>query len=371
MKYGLLAGRGARSRRVEAWPTLPGPGRRARRAHPRAASTTSSPSSPRTSATAASAPPSTSATRSATASRRRRATTATATARPSRSACSPRCGCPSATVGLDAAWRERTAARAGAPRPARRGSTRAVATPAILAAMGRDKKADADGAQHGAGRGARRRAPARQSPAARPARRGHRGAAPMSGRMRIALLHGPEPRHARPASVGPLRHAHPARARGPGPRLGGGARACASASSRPTTRARSSSTSTASPGSSTARSSTRAPGPTTSGRSATRSRCWARPFVEVHLSDVEAREPHRRVSVVRDIASAAVWGKGPDGYRDALDHPRGGARDERPRRPPGAAARGRSTARDLGALLVTDRPTCATSPATSARTASP
>lgn len=44
------------------------------------------------------------------------------------------------------------------------------------------------------------------------------------------------------------------------------------------------------------------------------------PFVEVHLSDVEAREPHRRISVVRDIASAAVWGRGPEGYRDALDH---------------------------------------------------
>ena len=44
------------------------------------------------------------------------------------------------------------------------------------------------------------------------------------------------------------------------------------------------------------------------------------PFVEVHLSDVEAREPHRRVSVVRDIASTAIWGRGPDGYRDALDH---------------------------------------------------
>lgn len=43
------------------------------------------------------------------------------------------------------------------------------------------------------------------------------------------------------------------------------------------------------------------------------------PFVEVHLSDVEAREPHRRVSVVRDIAAAAIWGRGPDGYRDALD----------------------------------------------------
>ena len=43
------------------------------------------------------------------------------------------------------------------------------------------------------------------------------------------------------------------------------------------------------------------------------------PFVEVHLSDVEAREPHRRISVIRDIALHAVWGKGPDGYRDALD----------------------------------------------------
>ena len=43
------------------------------------------------------------------------------------------------------------------------------------------------------------------------------------------------------------------------------------------------------------------------------------PFVEVHLSDVEAREPHRRISVVRDIAAKAIWGKGPDGYREALD----------------------------------------------------
>jgi 3-dehydroquinate dehydratase II len=43
------------------------------------------------------------------------------------------------------------------------------------------------------------------------------------------------------------------------------------------------------------------------------------PFVEVHLSDIEAREPHRRISVVREIARAAVWGKGPDGYREALD----------------------------------------------------
>jgi len=46
------------------------------------------------------------------------------------------------------------------------------------------------------------------------------------------------------------------------------------------------------------------------------------PFVEVHISDVEARgeaEPHRRVSVVRDLALTAIWGRGLDGYRDALD----------------------------------------------------
>ena len=42
------------------------------------------------------------------------------------------------------------------------------------------------------------------------------------------------------------------------------------------------------------------------------------PFVEVHLSDVEAREPHRKISVIRDLATAAVWGKGPDGYLEAL-----------------------------------------------------
>lgn len=50
------------------------------------------------------------------------------------------------------------------------------------------------------------------------------------------------------------------------------------------------------------------------------------PFVEVHLSDVEARgetEPHRRISVIRDLAAHTVWGKGVDGYRDALDHLKG------------------------------------------------
>ena len=42
------------------------------------------------------------------------------------------------------------------------------------------------------------------------------------------------------------------------------------------------------------------------------------PAVEVHLSDVEHREPFRRVSVLTDVCVAKVSGKGVDGYRDAL-----------------------------------------------------
>jgi 3-dehydroquinate dehydratase-2 len=43
------------------------------------------------------------------------------------------------------------------------------------------------------------------------------------------------------------------------------------------------------------------------------------PVVEVHLSDVDAREEWRRISVVRDVAALTVMGKGPDGYREALE----------------------------------------------------
>ena len=43
------------------------------------------------------------------------------------------------------------------------------------------------------------------------------------------------------------------------------------------------------------------------------------PVVEVHLSDIDAREEWRRVSVVRDAAVRTVIGKGPDGYREALE----------------------------------------------------
>jgi 3-dehydroquinate dehydratase-2 len=44
----------------------------------------------------------------------------------------------------------------------------------------------------------------------------------------------------------------------------------------------------------------------------------ALPAVEVHLSDVEAREEWRRTSVIRELCVATIAGKGPDGYREAL-----------------------------------------------------
>jgi 3-dehydroquinate dehydratase-2 len=43
------------------------------------------------------------------------------------------------------------------------------------------------------------------------------------------------------------------------------------------------------------------------------------PAVEVHLSDVDAREAWRRQSVIRELCIGRVSGKGPDGYRDALE----------------------------------------------------
>jgi 3-dehydroquinate dehydratase II len=42
------------------------------------------------------------------------------------------------------------------------------------------------------------------------------------------------------------------------------------------------------------------------------------PAVEVHLSDVMAREQWRHVSVLAEHCIATVTGKGVDGYRDAL-----------------------------------------------------
>jgi 3-dehydroquinate dehydratase II len=43
------------------------------------------------------------------------------------------------------------------------------------------------------------------------------------------------------------------------------------------------------------------------------------PAVEVHLSDVSQREDWRRRSVLEGLVVASVAGKGPDGYREALE----------------------------------------------------
>ena len=44
----------------------------------------------------------------------------------------------------------------------------------------------------------------------------------------------------------------------------------------------------------------------------------ALPSIEVHLSDVDAREPFRRHSVLEGLCTGRVAGRGADGYRDAL-----------------------------------------------------
>jgi 3-dehydroquinate dehydratase-2 len=44
------------------------------------------------------------------------------------------------------------------------------------------------------------------------------------------------------------------------------------------------------------------------------------PVVEVHLSKVDEREEWRRYSVVTEIAARRIVGKGPDGYREALEY---------------------------------------------------
>jgi 3-dehydroquinate dehydratase II len=44
------------------------------------------------------------------------------------------------------------------------------------------------------------------------------------------------------------------------------------------------------------------------------------PVVEVHLSNIQQREEWRRKSVISDLATTRVIGKGPDGYRVALEY---------------------------------------------------
>jgi len=44
------------------------------------------------------------------------------------------------------------------------------------------------------------------------------------------------------------------------------------------------------------------------------------PIVEVHLSNVDEREEWRRTSVLADVATHRIVGKGPDGYRLGLQY---------------------------------------------------
>jgi 3-dehydroquinate dehydratase-2 len=43
------------------------------------------------------------------------------------------------------------------------------------------------------------------------------------------------------------------------------------------------------------------------------------PVVEVHLSNVDEREDWRRISVIADVVAHRVIGKGPDGYKEAVE----------------------------------------------------
>jgi 3-dehydroquinate dehydratase-2 len=46
---------------------------------------------------------------------------------------------------------------------------------------------------------------------------------------------------------------------------------------------------------------------------------FTKPVVEVHLSDVDNREEWRKLSVISDLVAKRIAGKGPDGYREALE----------------------------------------------------
>ena len=44
------------------------------------------------------------------------------------------------------------------------------------------------------------------------------------------------------------------------------------------------------------------------------------PKVEIHISDITKREPFRRVSVTKDVCDHQIYGRGLQGYLDAIDY---------------------------------------------------
>lgn len=44
------------------------------------------------------------------------------------------------------------------------------------------------------------------------------------------------------------------------------------------------------------------------------------PVVEVHISDIHAREPFRNTDLLADVCARTVIGHGTDGYKEAVEH---------------------------------------------------
>ena len=44
------------------------------------------------------------------------------------------------------------------------------------------------------------------------------------------------------------------------------------------------------------------------------------PVAEVHISDIHQREPFRAHSYLTDVCSVSIFGKGLEGYKEAIDH---------------------------------------------------
>ena len=256
---------------------------------------------PRTSATPGAGRCSTSGTPSATRSRRPPATRATATARRWASACWRRCGSRAATP-CAAEVADLLAAR-GLPL-----SFEGASVDDVVALVERDKKRAGGRVPFVLVEAPGEVTPGHHVDADRAARRGRGGARadePARGRAPRR-----EPRRARPARPGALRRAHAHRARGEGQALRATTWASTWRSSRRTTRASSASRSTARARTRTACCSTRAPGPTTRTRSATRSR-WppCRPSRCTSRRSTSARSGGA-LSVIRDLCVGQRAGQG-------------------------------------------------------------
>ena len=44
------------------------------------------------------------------------------------------------------------------------------------------------------------------------------------------------------------------------------------------------------------------------------------PVVEVHISDIHAREPFRNTDILADVCARTIMGHGTDGYKEAVEH---------------------------------------------------